>query len=79
MYHKGVKQMAIKSEYPAVVPARSNTVDEVISAIHKSASMMTEAATTACDARDPHLVWMLMNSERTMRRMASNLSRNFKS
>lgn len=58
--------------------SREKTIDGVASAIHKSADMLQEAAVTACDSKDIHLVWHMVNTERMLRRMASNLQRQYK-
>jgi hypothetical protein len=62
----------------AISPNREKLVNGVASTIHKSADAMQEASTVACDSRDPHLVWQLVNTERMLRRLASNLQRQYK-
>jgi hypothetical protein len=75
--------MATKEPFGLVTAAspslnRENLVNGVASTIHKSADAMQEAATVACDSRDSNLVWQLVNTERMLRRLASNLQRQYK-
>lgn len=62
----------------ATSPNREKLVNGVASTIHKSADAMQDAAVAACEARDANLVWQMVNTERMLRRLASNLQRQYK-